>query len=235
MRKKKSTGKKSPAAKSKTAVKTKAPAKSKTSAALDHSTEERILQAAQKLFTQKGFAATRTRDIAAEAGINLALLNYYFRSKEKLFDLVMLGNVKQFMMAVAGIMSDDSTSLEKKIEQFAATYIDSLSGNPDIPLFIMNAIQHHPEKLVEQLEMRSRLMQSSFVKQVQEAAKAGRLTVENPAHFIMNMLALVVFPFVANPMLHSVGIVDKNQFAKLMQERKTLIPVWIKKAMFKSR
>ena len=60
----------------------------------DTNTEDKILKAANKVFTQKGFAATRTRDIAAEAGINLALLNYYFRSKKKLFDIVMLENLK---------------------------------------------------------------------------------------------------------------------------------------------
>ena len=61
----------------------------KSRAAGDPTTEEKIKEAARKLFTQKGFAATRTRDIAEEAGINLALLNYYFRSKQKLFDLIM--------------------------------------------------------------------------------------------------------------------------------------------------
>ena len=48
-------------------------------------TEEKIIRAADKIFTQKGYAATRTREIAEEAGTNLALLNYYFGSKEKLF------------------------------------------------------------------------------------------------------------------------------------------------------
>ena len=61
----------------------------KTKPAADPSTEEKIKIAARSVFHKKGYAATRTRDIAEEAGINLALLNYYFRSKEKLIDIIM--------------------------------------------------------------------------------------------------------------------------------------------------
>ncbi|HLZ87627.1 MAG TPA: TetR family transcriptional regulator, partial [Puia sp.] len=71
--------------------------KGKTKKVKEASTEEKIMEAARKLFTQRGFAATRTRDIAEEAGINLALLNYYFRSKQKLFDIVMMENFRRFL------------------------------------------------------------------------------------------------------------------------------------------
>src|SRR5580698_8757544 len=102
------------------------------------STEEKIKEAARKLFTQKGFAATRTRDIAEEAGINLALLNYYFRSKERLFDLVMLENFGQFISGVRALFNDENTSLDQKIEALVNFYIDRLIISPDLPLFIIN-------------------------------------------------------------------------------------------------
>ena len=73
----------------------------KKSVEVDLSTEEKIKEAAKKVFLKKGYAATRTRDIAEEAGINLALLNYYFRSKEKLFDLIMLEKLEKFFGAIA--------------------------------------------------------------------------------------------------------------------------------------
>ncbi len=82
----------------------------------DRPTEEKIKEAARTVFTRKGFAATRTRDIAEEAGLNLALLNYYFRSKEKLFEIVMLEKMQVFFGFIGPIIYDDSTSLELKVE-----------------------------------------------------------------------------------------------------------------------
>ena len=75
---------------------------------VDHSTEDKIKDSSRKLFTQQGFAATKTRDIAKEAGINLALLNYYFRSKEKLFEIVMLENLGHFFQGIAIIVNDET-------------------------------------------------------------------------------------------------------------------------------
>ncbi|MGN6539204.1 MAG: TetR/AcrR family transcriptional regulator, partial [Ginsengibacter sp.] len=80
----------------------------------DTSTEEKIKEAARKVFMEKGFAATRTRDIAEESGINLALLNYYFRSKEKLFHEVMSEKIQQFFGVLFPIINDSSTKLETK-------------------------------------------------------------------------------------------------------------------------
>src|SRR6516162_7868399 len=101
----------------------------------DISTEEKIKEAARKLFTQKGYAMVRTRDIAAEAGINLALLNYYFRSKEKLFDIIMMENFRQFIQGISVNIYDEKTSIEEKIEKVTAAYIDLLTNHPDLPLF----------------------------------------------------------------------------------------------------
>src|SRR3979411_2907460 len=94
------------------------------------STEEKIKEAARIVFMKKGFAATRTRDIAEAAGINLALLNYYFRSKEKLFELIMIEKLRKFFGFIAPIICDDSTSLETKLELLASNYVDMLLINP---------------------------------------------------------------------------------------------------------
>ncbi len=104
-------------------------------AELDLNTEAKIKNAARLVFHTKGFAATRTRDIAEEAGINLALLNYYFRSKEKLFDIIMLETLQGFFKSISTIFIDEQTSLEDKTERIVSTYIDLLIIEPQIPLF----------------------------------------------------------------------------------------------------
>jgi len=104
------------------------------------STEEKIKAAARKVFLRKGFSATRTRDIAEEAGINLALLNYYYRSKEKLFDIVMMDNFRQFIRGISINLTDGSTPLPEKVRTIATAYIDFLIGNPDLPLFSIRTL-----------------------------------------------------------------------------------------------
>src|SRR5437868_1165754 len=119
------------------------------------STEEKIKEAARGVFTRKGYAGTRTRDIAEESGYNLALINYYFRSKEKLFDIIMLEHLQAFIHGLIGIVNDPDTSLQEKIEIIIAHYIDMLIQNPNLPLFILNEVNADPTKLVAKLGMDS--------------------------------------------------------------------------------
>ena len=190
------------------------------------STEERIKQAARKLFTQHGFAAVRTRDIASEAGINLALLNYYFRSKQKLFDLVMMENFRKFLSGMTVNFQDPTLTIEDRLERIVAAYVDFLTEFPDLPLFILNEIKGNPSKIAEQIRQEVGPARSAFFKELQEAKKGGRIELD-PAHFIINLVGLTVFPFVARPLLLRVTGVSDEQFLGLMEERKKLVPMWI--------
>lgn len=195
----------------------------------DPSTEEKIKEAARKVFTRKGYAATRTRDIAEEAGINLALLNYYFRSKQKLFEQIMLEKVQQLFGLIAPVLNDPSTSLESKVEVFVALYIDMISEHPDLPLFVLSEIRNHPDHFAETFQVGQLLTHSSFVQQLKEQ----RPDI-HPLHFLMNTMSMTLFPFIAMPVFKAIGAADENQFKAMMQERKSLIPMWIK-AMLKAR
>jgi len=188
----------------------------------DLSTGEKIKEAARKVFTQKGYAATRTRDIAEEAGINLALLNYYFRSKEKLFKEVMLEKVQQLFGALLPLMSDPSTKLESKIEGIVSTYLDMLLANPDLPLFVLSEIRGQQEQLKKVLPLEKILQNISFVKQLKE-----RRPDIKPVHYLMNILGMTVFPFIAMPAFETMGIINKSEFEALISERKKLIPLWV--------
>ena len=105
------------------------------------STEDKILIAASKVFTEKGFSGTRTRDIAEEAGINLALLNYYFRTKEKLFEQVMKVKIVLLFGQIIPIVTNEKTSLDEKIDLASEKYFEILSKNPNLPLFVIREIQ----------------------------------------------------------------------------------------------
>lgn len=187
------------------------------------STEEKIVSAARKLFTQKGYEGTKTRDIAKEAGINLALLNYYFRSKEKLFEMIMEENMGQFMNVISGIVNNEASSIDQKIEDLVNNYITMLSKFPDMPLFVMNHIRSNPQRL----EMRQRFMGSYFMMQIQDAMKKGKIAPINPLNLMLNIVGLTIFPFIGRPMFQNNHGMTNEQFNALMEERRKLIPKWI--------
>lgn len=195
------------------------------------STEEKIMQAAKKLFTQNGFAATRTRDIAKEAGINLALLNYYFRSKEKLFDIVMLDNFRQFIKGISVNLLNETAAFDEKIAKIVTAYIDFLTQHPDLPLFILNEIKGNPSPLLQQISSEITPLRSHMFRQLQDAGKQGKINPIDPFHFIANLVGLTVFPFVARPLLQRVTGVSDQQFQHFIQERKELVPIWISAIM----
>lgn len=187
------------------------------------STEEKFLEAASIVFTKKGYAATKTRDIAEQAGLNLALLNYYFRSKEKLFEIIMMEKIKQLFSFIAPTVNDSTTSLEEKINKITEKYIDMLSQNPDLPLFVLSEIRNRPESFAKSVQVENMIMHSYFIKQLAES-KPGI----NPFHFITSFIGMLVFPFISKPVFQSTGMFTDEMFNQLMTERKTLIADWMK-------
>ena len=195
---------------------------------LEITTEEKIKQAARIIFHQKGFAATRTRGIAAEAGINLALLTYYFRSKEKLFDLIMLESIQIFLSSVKLVFDDEQTSFEVKVEQLADKYIDQLIKHPELPLFLLSELRSNPESLMSKIGIKEIVMNSFFLKQFKAGVKDGKYVDINPLHLIMNLMGMTVFPFIASPIVRGMGNLSQQAYTELMLERKTFIPMWMK-------
>ncbi|MFC2272115.1 TetR/AcrR family transcriptional regulator [Capnocytophaga ochracea] len=199
----------------------------------DISTEERIKAAARKVFHQKGFAGTRTRDIAEEAGINHAMLNYYFRSKEKLFEMVMMETMAQFFKGVNLMLNDESTSLDEKIDLIVSNYVDLLLKEPELPTFILNEVRPNPQAFVEQNPIKEALTHSVLTRQYAEAVARGEITEPNLMQAILNVIGLVIFPFIAKPILTSIINIPEEQYKALMLQRKTLIPQWIKAMLWK--
>ncbi len=189
----------------------------------DLSTQEKIKEAARQVFTRKGYAATRTRDIAEEAGINLALLNYYFRSKEKLFHQIMLEKVQQLFGHIAPVVMNPETSLETKVEQIVSLYIDMITLHPDLPIFVLSEIRNHPDQFATTFKVGDILRESDLVRQLQ-----ARRPDIHPIHFLLNIMSMTLFPFIARPVFKTIQLLDDAQFHHLMQERKQLIPLWVK-------
>lgn len=189
---------------------------------MNQTTEEKIIEAAHKIFAQKGYAATRNRDIAEEAGLNMALLNYYFRSKQKLFEIVMTENSKKFFSVMFPIVNNRDTSLLEKAESITDNYIDLLIENPELPLFVFNEIKVDPENFKGRVQVDKLFNDSYILTQIKELEPD-----EDPLQFIISLLGMILFPFVSKPIFY----VDEKEFRVKMNERKRYIMKWVKTSM----
>jgi len=193
---------------------------------IDSTTEARIKSAARLIFTKKGYAATRTRDIANEAGINLALLNYYFRSKEKLFEQIFKELSFQFLPRVNSIFESES-SLFEKIEMFCSEYISKLIENPFIPLFIVNEMNKQPDVFLKKMWGGKKPVVAKLVEQIEVEVRKGRIRKIHPAQLLLNMVSMCIFPFIGKPLCQFVMGINETAYRQLMEERKKLVPQFI--------
>lgn len=193
----------------------------------DSSTEQKILESARLVFVRDGMAGARMQDIADQAGINKALLHYYFRSKEKLFETIFLDAAEKIFPRMNAIFSSNK-SLFQKIEDFCDTYISIIIGNPYLPLFVLTEINRDPVNFLDKIwPQYAKPDPRPFLLQIEKEVKQGIIKPINPIHLLVNMLSMCVFPFVGKPMLqHNLGI-DDMQFRKLMEQRKKEVAAFI--------
>ena len=163
------------------------------------STEEKILMAARQIFIDRGMDGARMQDIADAAGINKAMLHYYFRSKEKLYGTIVQHIMSNALPAMFDLLESD-LKLKDKLKQFIINYLALIRANPFLPLFILNEMNRHPDKFVKWLPIKN-LKVSRFSDQVNEAVSLKLIRPIEPKVLIMNMASMIVFPFIARPIL----------------------------------
>ena len=188
----------------------------------DNNTERAILEAARQVFTRRGFAGARMDEIAKAAGINRALLHYYFRSKEKLFDLVFAQRVREFFLGLVGIIGGPG-SLEDKIRAIVEHDIAMIRSQPDLPIFIMQELTQHPDRLVRmavESGANPSMMMKTFRLVVKEAVDKKQIRPIEPGQLLINVMSLCVYPFIAKPIIKVVQELDDKQFDRMILKRK---------------
>ena len=193
----------------------------------DGTTEEKILGAARKVFTTKGMTGARMQDIADEAGINKALLHYYFRDKEKLFETIFLSEAQRFFPKINQIFISDAPLFEK-IENFVNEYIDEMQEHPYLPWFVMNEINRDPDQFLHRLLGDDKKFQpGKFLEQIEKEIRKGTIKKISPQHLFLNLISMTIFPFVAKPMITRNIQLNNAQFSRLMEQRRKEIPKFI--------
>lgn len=188
-------------------------------------TEQSIIESAKILFIKNGYRGTSMRDIAADAKVNLAMLNYYFGSKEKLFDII-FSEVFDIMSSnvVSALKSSDNTL--DAVERFINVYIDGLIKNPAIPSFIFQEVLSNPQRFLSQLQNKEEL-QNTFLtlipKLKEDAEKGVIIEVENPYSLFLDIVSLCVFPFIVKPVIETIAEVEDDVYMNIMESRKSEI------------
>lgn len=188
------------------------------------STEERILQAATRVFMENGYDATTTRSIAEAADINIASLHYYFRSKDKLFELVMENVMKNFSSQMDAVLNS-ARPLHEKIRMFVLRYIDFLKENPFLSLFIISE-SHKDVAKIERM-MHDGFVMKTLEDQIANLVEKGIIRPISIGNFFVNLVSLTVFPFLSKPLLKMKTGMNDAGFVAMLEERKTMIPEMI--------
>ncbi|MEO6546762.1 MAG: TetR/AcrR family transcriptional regulator [Ferruginibacter sp.] len=193
----------------------------------DKNTEETILHAARKAFTTKGLSGARMQDIADMAGINKALVHYYFESKEKLFALIFEEEFGKFFSNLATVLMAD-IPLFDKIEKVVALDIERLSQFPDMPLFVINEISRNPAMMVKRFkQLQVNKVLGNFQQQIDAEIKRGTIKNISADQLLINIQALSIFPFVAKPMLKNVLQINDKKYNAMMQLRKKTVSAFV--------
>jgi AcrR family transcriptional regulator len=202
----------------------------------DGQTEQKILDAAHAVFVRSGTAGARTQEIAREAGVNSALLHYYFRTKERLAQAVFTRAAGQLLPAVIRILASDA-ELEDKVDQVVQTELQHLSKAPYLPGYILSELAHHPERAGQLVSAVTGMVPAEIGMRVGGAlraqldarVRAGSIHPIEPDQFIVNLLAMCVFPFAARPMLMALLGFDQAGFERFIdRRRRELAPFFLR-------
>src|SRR5688572_8114417 len=195
--------------------------------ARDGKTERRILDAAHTVFLRRGTAGARMQEIAREAGVNSALLHYYFRNKERLGEAVFQRAATQLLPNVIRILASDA-ELEDKVAQVVEVELTRLSETPYLPGYIISELTHHPQRVPQLFATIigkapaevGALVRARLGEQIGERVRAGRMRPIEPEQFAINLIALCIFPFAAKPMLAALLGFDDAAFAAFIDRRR---------------
>jgi len=186
-------------------------------------TEKRIRAAASKLFQVKGKAGTSMQEIADEAGINRTLLNYYYRTKDKLFEAVFKEALEIFVPHLVSFLDSD-ISFSLYVHEMVTTMIDTLLNNPQIPVFVLQELSTNPLRMASLIERLGINPEKGMKKFNQEFTEKEMIGLD-PRQLIINLLSVCIFPFAARPIITTIlynG--DSKAFEEAMLQRKAFLP-----------
>ncbi len=186
------------------------------------STEERIKEAATKVFLEKGFAGTTTRDIAREAGLNSALMNYYFRSKEKLFGAVLNDMMALFFQGMYDIINKP-IGLREKIAAMIEHDFQMFKANTSLSIFILNEVNRGTCGFPNGFPSEAIIMKSLFAEQLKKGIEAGEVRPIDIKSVFLLMIANIQFIFQSKVMTTTIYQMTEDEYDRFTEEHKNVV------------
>jgi TetR/AcrR family transcriptional regulator len=188
----------------------------------DQNMEQAILKSATRLFLERGFKATSTTEIAKAAGCNQALVHYYYRTKDRLFEAIFEKKMKFFISSLLQIESEDLPFLEKLAKRIES-HFDAIIEDPQLPQFLFTEINSNPKRLEQLREKLSELPAEVFQKiqsEVETEVAAGNIRPISVYDLLLTIVSLNIMVFIAGPMFSAITRISEEDFIKLRERRK---------------
>ncbi|ROT21185.1 TetR/AcrR family transcriptional regulator [Muribaculaceae bacterium Isolate-110 (HZI)] len=186
-------------------------------------TEQKIILAAKQEFITKGFAGARTTSIAEAVGVTHAMLHYYFRTKEKLFDRILQDVIATLRQALFTPLEDMSLPFDVMIQNIIERHFDFLADNPDLPRFIISEVysnQNKATQFTEKLREYAPIFISAMQSKIDYAAEKGICRKVDAGMLLIDIASLNLFTFMASPIIKTAFAGYYESFEQLLACRK---------------
>ena len=192
-------------------------------------TDIKIIDAATEIFLQKGKDGARMQEIADKAGINKALLHYYFRSKDKLFEKVFYKEVRTMLNTTIDSVTD-TDNFKEWLRLFIHNYIDNVTLRKKLYRFILWESEYFMKNVTDQFIHVFKsfgFKQNPIIIEVKKAVAEGQIRKLDPDNFALSLISMCLFPIVATPVLGKIvtelDINDQQFWEKRKEEIFNLI------------
>ncbi|MFM7596613.1 MAG: TetR/AcrR family transcriptional regulator [Flavobacteriales bacterium] len=189
-------------------------------AKMNQSAEEKIKNAALRVFIQKGSANCTSREIAREAGMNVALVNYYFRSKSKLFAIIFESVMQDFLKSMVQVFSAD-LPIREKIRILIEREFEFLGQHPDIPNFVLNELARNPEAIEGFIPVLNMVNESGVFDEAKKLQERGEMRQMDIVQITILIMSNCQYPFMAQPLMKVIHGVSNETYKEHLNAHKT--------------
>lgn len=182
-------------------------------------TEALILQAAEREFLEKGYSGAKTTAIAQAAGVTHAMLHYYFRTKEKLFEKIVADKMDKLKRVMFGVIGNPDLPMRERLKQGVEQHFDFIAENPHLPRFIFNELHEHPERIDQVKNSIASIAAKAITtlqNEIDQKAAKGECNHVDARMLMLDIASLNLFPFIAAPLISS-------SFGKLFEGREEFL------------
>lgn len=200
----------------------------------DTSTEEKIKEAAKNVFLSKGFEGCTSREIAKAAGMNVALVNYYFRSKGQLFEIIFKAAMEDFMLSMIQVFKTNQT-LQEKVRIFIDREYEFLAKHPELPNFIINEMNREEGCSNQHNELFEKIVETGIFNECDKAQAEGKMRKMNLISITLLIMSNCQYPTMAKNLMQSIHTLNEKEYCEHLLQHKTHVTEMLLSYLFPNK